>query len=113
MTLALACSGCAVAPPPGQPLTVRAQPVPSGEFHEACGFLEADTVVAWRFVASVPVDFELNFRDGSATVAPVTRERVTEDRGRYVTLVPRTYCLSWRGGPVGAMLDYTVEVGTR
>ena len=76
--------------------------------HEECMRLEAGDRLDYRFEASEPVRFAIQYRGGGAVLEPIVRDAATEDAGIYPVSETRVYCLVWEAGAAGARLDYRV-----
>jgi hypothetical protein len=110
--LALACAAlaaCASAPiVPGEPKVVENLTLTPYDQREECMRLRAGDRVDYQFLASRPVGFSIDYRDGNAIVAPVDLAPQRSDSGVFVARIAREHCLTWQAGPGGAYLDYRV-----
>ena len=111
LLLALLLTGCA-----GETLVADAPravddfPIAPYEVHEECARLAAGDRLDWRFESKAPVTFNLYYVEGSAFLAPISREGVTTDAGVYLARTARRYCLRWEAGRPGAIVSYRARV---
>ena len=107
----VACTPAIVAP--GQWLEVREQPVDAMGAHERCVTLKPGDRLEWRFTAKLPVSFNIHYHEGKVVIAPITREKVTEDSGMFDPLTAQEYCLMWEAGPTDTLIGYSMRVQPR
>ena len=62
----------------------------------------------YRFEATQPVRFALQYRNAGAVVEPLVREASTGDGAVYPVVESWEYCLTWEAGAAGASLTYRV-----
>jgi len=107
-----ACVVSCTAPPlaPGEPHVVDRLPIAPYAAHEACVDLEVGDRLDYRFQSSVPVDFEVRYREANATVSPIVRPHSTGDSDIFQVRVAARYCLDWQAGIDGAIIGYRVQV---
>jgi hypothetical protein len=98
--------GCATPPAPGAWHERRQQPLRPAELHEACVRMQPGDRLEYAFAAQRAIDFDIHFHEGKAIVAPVTRENVTSIEGAFDALDAHEYCMTWRSGPPGTLVDY-------
>jgi hypothetical protein len=111
LAAALLGSGCTTAPlQPGEAKIVREEPLAPYDAREECLRLVVGDRLDYEWTATRPVSFNIYYREGNAVLAPIVRERVTEDIGVFVPPMPQDYCLQWEAGPGGAMLDYRIRL---
>ena len=73
----------------------RTQSIAPGKFVEICEHLPKDSVVAWRFKASAPLNFNLHFHQGEAVAFPEKHDGVSELQGTFVAQSKEDYCWMW------------------
>jgi hypothetical protein len=64
----------------------------------------------YTFDATEAVSFEIHYREGAATLAPIARSVIRNDSGIYLASLPREYCLAWEAGAAGAIIDYRLRL---
>ena len=64
----------------------------------------------YRFEAKAPVTFQIYYKDGIASVAPITHEDVREAAGIFNAPMARRYCARWDAGRQGALVDFRLRV---
>jgi hypothetical protein len=103
---------CAAQPAiaPGKPYEVRAHPLPPYQIHEECVQLLPGDRLEYAFDAQAPLSFNIHYSEGAVLVMPLSRERVTSDRGDFKPTLAREYCLMWEAGPQGTPVDYQVRL---
>ncbi|MCC6193859.1 MAG: hypothetical protein IT518_05255 [Burkholderiales bacterium] len=94
----------------GEPRALHGVPVAPYEFHEECASLVAGDRIDYRFESTLPVHFEIYYRDGLAHVAPVSRDEATAGSGIHPVAFAHRHCLRWDAGRQGAMLDFNLRV---
>lgn len=73
----------------------RMQLIAPGKFVEFCENMPKDSVVAWRFKASAPLNFNLHFHQGKAVAFPEKHDGVSELQGTFVAQSKEDYCWMW------------------
>ena len=103
---------CAAQPAivPGKPYQVRAHPLPPFQIHEECVRLSPGDRLEYSFDAQAPLSFKIHYHEGAVLVIPLSRDKVTSDRGQFEPSVARDYCLMWEAGPQGTPVDYRVRL---
>ena len=66
-----------------------------GDFVELCGKLLRNQIVAWRFEADGPLDFNIHYHEADQVTTPVKEDAVRSDRGRLPIAVEQDYCWMW------------------
>ena len=107
LTLAATCLAACATPDAHTPRTVDV--VPYGRVQE-CLHVSAGQRLNYRFEASHPVQFAIQYRDGAATLAPITRDDTREDSGIYPAAESREYCATWDAGAAGVHLRYSITL---
>ncbi|HZQ60779.1 MAG TPA: hypothetical protein VFC24_05475 [Casimicrobiaceae bacterium] len=97
---------CVTAPDPHRPRIVQHVSLAAYALREECLPLVAHERLEYRFTASEPVRFALQYREANAVLVPLERDSTREDAGIYPVPETRDYCLVWEAGPGGAFLDY-------
>jgi hypothetical protein len=69
--------------------------IAAGKIGEVCMPLEAGSTLAWRFKASVPVDFNLHHHLDKQVLMPVDRKALSADRGEQAIDTRNDWCLMW------------------
>ena len=111
--VALAAAGCATAPPDPDAREARDLALAPYASHEECLALHPGDRLDYRFHSSVPVAFDIHYREAQAVVMPLRREGVTADSGIYQPVLAHHFCLAWEAGAGGARLDYRIGVRRR
>ena len=106
-----ACLASCTTPPlaPGVPHVVDRVPIAPYAAHEACLDLDVGDRLDYRFQSSIPVDFEVRYREANATVSPIVRPHSTGDSDIFEVRVAARYCLEWQAGRGGAIIGYRVQ----
>lgn len=78
--------------------------------HEVCMRLARGERLEYVFESTEPVHFDLHYREGGATVQPITKDHVREATGLYAVPQAQPLCLGWEAGPAGARLDYRYRI---
>jgi len=94
----------------GEPRIGTGREIAPFEFHEECGPVTAGERIDYHFQATRPVLFEIYYKDGIASIAPVSRDNVTEGSGVFPPPSTRRYCLRWETGREGAVLDFRIRI---
>lgn len=107
-----ACLASCTSPPlaAGEPHVVDRLPIAAYAAHEACLDLVVGDRLDYRFQSSVPVDFEVRYREANATVSPIVRPHTVADSDIFQVRVAARYCLDWQAGADGAIIGYRVQV---
>ncbi len=69
--------------------------VAPGKFAEACGQLPRGSVVQWRFCSSLPLNFNIHYREGKAVPYPEKHSGSTGADGTLRVAVEEAYCWMW------------------
>ena len=93
-----------------EPLAVNGREIAPYEFHEECGEVEAGERIDFRFTATRPVHFEIYYKDGISSIAPVVHEDSVEGSGIFPPPATRRYCLRWDVGREGAIVNYRIRI---
>jgi len=110
LALVVVAAGCASEPLTlAEPRAVKGMPLAPYEARGECVRLAEGDRLEYRFEASEPVTFEIRYRDGLATIAPVVRDASLGYAGIFVAALPRDYCLVWEAGDAGALVDYRLR----
>ena len=110
LALIVAAAGCASEPLTlAEPRAVSGMPLTPYEARSECVRLAQGDRLEYRFEASEPVTFEIRYREGFATIAPVVRDASLGDAGIFVAVLPRDYCVVWEAGVAGAVVDYRLR----
>ncbi len=110
----LALAGCADTPLVADtPRVVVAQRIAPWEAHEDCANAAEGDRIDYRFNTTVPVDFNLYYREGAAVIIPLSRKDVSADSGIFGVQIPARYCLAWQAGSAGALVDYYITLHAR
>lgn len=64
----------------------------------------------YRYSSSRQVKFDIAYREGPATLAPVVRDGSLSDSGIYVAALTARFCLEWEAGAGGAIIDYRLRL---
>jgi hypothetical protein len=78
--------------------------------HEECADLATGARLDYRYESSAPLDFDIRYREGNATISPIVRQRSTGDSGIFEARVPARYCANWQAGAAGAIVGYGLMV---
>jgi hypothetical protein len=70
-----------------------------GKAGEVCMPLKAGATLAWRFKASMAVDFNLHHHVDKEVLMPVDRKALAADRGRHAIDRDNDWCLMWSAPP--------------
>jgi len=92
------------------PKVVTAMALTPYEIREDCVRLAPGDRLDFAFDATEPVAFEIHYREGAATLAPIARSDTRSDSGIYLAPLPREYCLAWEAGGAGALIDYRLRL---
>jgi hypothetical protein len=106
--------GCKSPPlqPGGDAKIVREEPLAPYDMREECLRLIVGDRLDYEWTASRPTSFNIYYREGNVVLAPIVRERVTQDLGVFIPPLARDYCLQWEAGPGGTILDYRIRLRT-
>ena len=103
-------AGCALTPARlDAPKSVAGLELTPFSIAEECLSLQAGERIDFRFDASVPVAFNVHFREGNAVILPFSRERTAREEGDFTADRAEVYCLSWEAGPAGTTVNYRVS----
>jgi len=103
--------GCAATP-----LTASAPRIVTGmaltpyEIREDCVRLSRGDRLDYTFDATEPVAFEIRYREGAASLAPITRGPTRTASGVYAATLALANCLVWEAGNSGALVDYRLRL---
>ena len=64
----------------------------------------------YRFESTVPLDFDIRYRQANALLSPIVRQHSTSDSGIFEAREPARYCLDWQAGVDGAIIGYRLVV---
>ena len=103
---AAALAGCVTTLDPRTPRVVEHFKLAAYAQREECVHVVAGDRLDYRFTASEPVRFALQYRADNAVLVPLQRDAASDDAGIYPVSETRDYCLVWEAGPAGAFLDY-------
>jgi len=93
-----------------EPLDVKGREIAPYEFHEECGEVAAGERIDFRFTATRRVHFEIYYKDGIASIAPVVHDDTMAASGVFPPPVTRRYCLRWDVDRAGAIVDYRIRI---
>lgn len=100
LALALSALGTAATPKPpawnAQGAAQQVLTVEPSQVQSLCMPLRANQRVVWAFVAQAPLDFDLQFNDGSRLVPSARRQGVQEARDQLDVAQTREHCWIWR-----------------
>jgi len=100
-------AACASAPVVG-PKTVTAWRIPNFESVQECVHLDVGDRLDYDFTSTERVDFSIRYYEGNASIAPIVREKVVTESGRFVPITAQDYCLVWETGLNGALINYRI-----
>jgi len=69
--------------------------VAPGKFAEVCGKLTRADLVAWRFEASGPLNFNIHYHEGKDVRYPERRDASAGATGRLQVALDQDYCWMW------------------
>ena len=101
-----AVAACTTLHDPRTPKVVEGRSLAPYAVHQECVRLADGDRLDYRFVATEPVRFAIQYREGVAVLEPIVRDTTNEDAGIYPVRESRAYCLVWEAGASGALLDY-------
>ena len=107
LAAALLIAACASEPIVG-PKTVTAWRIPNFESVQECVHLNVGDRLDYDFTSTERVDFSIRYSEGNASIAPIVREQVTTESGRFVPITAQDYCLVWETGLNGALINYRI-----
>lgn len=99
-------AGCVSAPDPRVPKIVENFNLAPYASREECVLLDKGDRLDYRFDATQPVQFAIQYREGDVVLVPISRRDTPGDAGIYPAPESREYCLVWEAGADGARLDY-------
>ena len=91
MLCMLATTAFAQTPPP----TAFRHEIKPGKIEEECRTLDTGARVAYRYVTSSPVAFNVHFHKGNVVWYPVKVERSTGEDGTFTAPSSEEYCWMW------------------
>lgn len=94
----------------GEPRIGEGREIAPFEFHEECGPVAVGERIDYRFQTTRPVLFEIYYKDGTASIAPISRDNVAEGSGVFPPPASRRYCLRWDAGREGAIVDFRIRI---
>ena len=101
--LALA-GGCArPALVPDEPRAVTGERLAAYQSLGECVRMQRGDRLEYVYSSDLPVNFDISYREGQATLAPIVREQSVDDSGIFVARLAASFCLSWEAGPAGAL----------
>lgn len=80
----------------------RTQSIAPGKFVEICENLAKDSVVAWQFKASAPLNFNVHFHQGKQVAFAEKQDGVYELQGKLTAQSNEDYCWMWTNKGSGA-----------
>ena len=95
---------------PDEPRAVTGERLAPYQSLGECVRMRQGDRLEYVYTSDEPVSFDISYREGPATLAPVVREKSLGDSGIYVAGLPASFCLSWEAGPAGALLDYRLRL---
>jgi len=102
---------CAATPlTAAEPRIVAGMALAPYEIREDCVRLSSGDRLDYMFDATEPVAFEIRYREGAASLSPISRGFVRADSGVYAAPLTREYCLVWEAGNAGALVDYRLRL---
>jgi hypothetical protein len=69
--------------------------VAPGKFAEVCGKLKQGQTVAWRFNATLPLDFNIHHHDGPKVVFAARQTQSTQSADNLKVDLDQDYCWMW------------------
>ena len=69
--------------------------VAPGKFAEACGKLARADVVAWRFDAGAPLNFNIHYHEGKEVRYPARQDAIASAQGELRAAIDQDYCWMW------------------
>ena len=73
---------------------------------EECVALNRGDRLEFYFVSTVPVAFNIHYRDANAVILPLSRDHATSDSGVFAADHRDVYCLAWKAGAEPSLLEY-------
>ena len=95
---------------PDEPRAVTGERLAPYQSLGECVRLQRGERLEYIFTSGEPVNFDISYREGPATLAPVVREKSFGDSGIFIARLQASYCLSWEAGPAGALIDYRLRL---
>ena len=95
---------------PDEPRAVNGERLAPYQSLGECVRMRPGDRLEWSYSSADPVNFDISYREGAATLAPVVREKSQGDSGIFLARLSASYCLSWEAGPAGALVDYRLRL---
>jgi len=95
---------------PDEPRTISGERLAPYQSLGECVNLRTGDRLDYLYSSSQQVSFDISYREGTATLAPVVRENSLGDSGIFVAALSARFCLSWEAGPAGAIIDYRLRL---
>jgi len=95
---------------PDEPRAVSGERLAPYQSLGECVALRTGDRLEYLYTSSDPVAFDISYREGQATLAPIVRENSLGDSGIFVARLNANFCLSWEAGPAGAVVDYRLRL---
>jgi hypothetical protein len=108
-TLALVAGCTRPALVPDEPRAITGERLAPFQSLGECVNLRVGDRLDYLYSSSQPVKFDISYREGAATLAPIVRENSLGDSGVFVAALSTRFCLSWEAGPAGAIIDYRLR----
>jgi hypothetical protein len=90
---ALTTTSLAQTPPP--PTSSFRHEIKPGKIEEECRALKSGARVAYRYIASEPVPFNVHFHKGNAVEYPVKIDASAGEAGTFIAPSQEEYCWMW------------------
>ena len=103
-------ASCASAPLGSDTRAVDRLAIAPYDLHDECFDLAFGDRLDYRYESSVPIDFDVRYREGNVVVSPIVRPHSTADSDIYQTRVPARYCAAWQAGAEPATIGYRLLV---
>ena len=103
-------AGCAGTPTERSDFHVVTREMAPYVTHEECMQVGRGERLEYVFSSTEPVHFDLHYREGGATLQPISRDGVREDAGLYVVPEDQPLCLGWEAGRTGARIAYRFRI---
>ena len=95
---------------PDEPRTVTGERLAPYQSLGECVRMRPGDRLEYSYSSADPVNFDISYREGEATLAPIVREKSQGDSGIFLAQIATSYCLSWEAGPAGALVDYRLRL---
>lgn len=95
---------------PDEPRAVTGERLAPYQSLGECVRMRQGDRLEYVYTSDEPVSFDISYREGQATLAPVVREKSLGDSGIFVAGLAASFCLSWEAGPAGALIDYRLRL---